>query len=76
MAADNPEAEPSFPLTLEEMWGSLPAELKKTPASSEIGRLAQLLKAAGVTGPTVVTTPDPPLPGSDAALAEELGEDG
>lgn len=58
-------------LTLEEMWGTLLAELKKTPASSEIGRLAQLLKAAGMTAPTVVAAPEPPLPGSDAAIAEE-----
>ncbi len=28
-------------LTLEEMWGTLLVELKKTPASSEIGRLAR-----------------------------------
>jgi hypothetical protein len=62
-------------LTLEEMWGTLLAELKKTPASSEIGRLAQLLKAAGMTAPTVVATPEPPIPGSDAALAEKLEED-
>jgi hypothetical protein len=61
-------------LTLEEMWGTLLAELKKTPASSEIGRLAQLLKAAGMTAPTAVAPPEPPLPGSDAALAEERDE--
>lgn len=62
-------------LTLEEMWGTLLAELKKTPASSEIGRLAQLLKAAGVTAPTVVTAPEPPTPGSDAAIDDELDQD-
>lgn len=35
-------------LTLEDMWSDLQASLTTTPASSEIGRLAQLLKAAGV----------------------------
>ncbi|MGH2739165.1 MAG: hypothetical protein ACRDH6_01565 [Actinomycetota bacterium] len=59
-------------LTLEEMWGTLLAELKKTPASSEIGRLAQLLKAAGMTASTVVAAPEPPVPGSDAAIADQL----
>lgn len=49
------------------MWATLLAELKKTPASSEIGRLAQLLKAAGMTAPTMVAPPDSPTPGSDAA---------
>jgi hypothetical protein len=61
-------------LTLEEMWGTLLAELKKTPASSEIGRLAQLLKAAGMTDTKVVAPPEPPVPGSDAALADEAEE--
>jgi hypothetical protein len=59
-------------LTLEDMWGRLLAELKKTPASSEIGRLVQLLKAAGLTAPTAVMPPSPPDPGSDAALKDEL----
>jgi len=40
--------------------------------SSEIGRLAQLLKAAGMTASTVVAPPSSPAPGSDAAIAEEL----
>ncbi len=34
-------------LTLEEMWAKMLSELTTTPASSEMGRLAQLLKAAG-----------------------------
>ena len=59
-------------LTLEEMWGRMLKELKKTPASSEIGRLAQLLKAAGLTAPTVVAPPTAPAPDSDAAISEEL----
>ncbi len=36
-------------LTLEEMWSRMLAELGTSPASSEIGRLAQLLKAARLT---------------------------
>jgi hypothetical protein len=59
-------------LTLEEMWGTLLRELKKTPASSEIGRLAQLLKAARLTAETPVAPPEAPDAASDAAIAEEL----
>jgi len=36
-------------LTLEDMWTKMLGELTTTPASSEMGRLAQLLKAAVVT---------------------------
>ena len=36
-------------LTLEEMWSVMLAELGTTPAGSQIGRLAQLLKAADLT---------------------------
>lgn len=35
-------------LRLEDMWSTIVTETAKTPASSEIGRLAQVLKAAGV----------------------------
>jgi hypothetical protein len=35
-------------LTMREMWSRLQAELTTTPAPSEIGRLAQLLKAAQI----------------------------
>ena len=59
-------------LTLEQMWGTMLNELKRTPASSEIGRLAQLLKAAGLTADSQVAPPTPPPPGSEAALMEEL----
>jgi len=38
-------------LTLEEMWSSVLRTVTLTPASSEMGRLAQLLKAAGLTPP-------------------------
>lgn len=60
-------------LTLKEMWGTMLEELKRTPASSEIGRLAQLLKAARLTAETEVAPPrSGPVPGSDAAIMEEL----
>jgi hypothetical protein len=58
-------------LTLDEMWATMLAELSRTPAASEIGRLAQLLKAAGLTAPRVVAPPTTPAPGSDAAAVEE-----
>lgn len=59
-------------LTLEEMWSTMLAELTTTPAASEMGRLAQLLKAAGLTAPTTVAIPTGPVPGSAAAVEEEL----
>ena len=59
-------------LTLEEMWATMPGELRTTPASSEMGRLAQLLKAAGLTAGAQIASPSAPVPGSDAALAEGL----
>ena len=64
-------------LTLEEMWTTLLAELRRTPAASEIGRLAQLLKAAGLTAEHTVAAPSDPAPGSDAAAvaAHEEEED-
>src|SRR5437867_2207102 len=46
-------------------------ELTTTPASSEIGRLAQLLKAAGLTIRRMVPPPRPSVPGSDAMVVEE-----
>lgn len=61
-------------LTLEEMWATMLDELTMTPAASEIGRLAQLLKAAGLTAPTVVAPPVAPAPGSDAAADDEADE--
>ena len=36
-------------ITLETMWTKMLEELSTTPASSEMGRLAQILKAAGLT---------------------------
>jgi hypothetical protein len=58
-------------LTLEEMWATMLDELTTTPAASEIGRLAQLLKAAGLTAPRVVAPPSGPAPDTDAALDDE-----
>lgn len=59
-------------LTLKEMWNNMLAELQQRPAASEIGRLAQLLKAARLTAGTEVAPPAGLVPGSDAeALAEQ-----
>ena len=44
-------------LTLETMWSSVLTTVTLTPASSEMGRLAQLLKAAGLTAPVAVLPP-------------------
>lgn len=59
-------------LTFEEMWATMLAELTTVPAASEMGRLAQLLKAAGLTAPRPVVRPSPLAPGSDAAIVDEL----
>jgi hypothetical protein len=58
-------------LPLERMWSEMLPKLTTTPASSEIGRLAQLLKAAGLTKPTIVAEPEAPPPGSQTALLDE-----
>lgn len=58
-------------LTLEEMWATVLDELTTTPAASEMGRLAQLLKAAGLTAPAEVAEPSVPARGSDAAVQED-----
>jgi hypothetical protein len=57
-------------LPLEEMWRTMLAQLTTTPAPSEIGRLAQLLKAAGLTAGQIVAAPTGPAPGSEAAADE------
>lgn len=62
-------------LPLQEMWAEMLKELTTTPAASQIGRLAELLKAAGLTAPEVVAEPTGPLPGSDAATIELLEND-
>ena len=58
-------------LTLQEMWGAVLRAVTTTPAPSEMGRLAQLLKAAGLTAPLQIAQPSGPQPGS-LAEAEEL----
>lgn len=63
-------------LTLEEVWRTVLSELTTTPAASEMGRLAQVLKAAGLTAPTTVAPPSPPRPGSAAALEDEAEDEG
>ena len=63
-------------LTLEEMWTTVLTELRRTPAASEIGRLAQLLKAAGLTAEQTVAPPSLPAPGSDAAIVAAQEEEG
>lgn len=44
-------------LTLESMWARILTTVTTTPAASEVGRLAQLLKAAGLTAPVPVAPP-------------------
>ena len=58
------------------MWTTLRTQLRRTPAANEIGRLAQLLKAAGLTAEYAVAARSEPAPGSDAAAvaAHEEGK--
>lgn len=70
IAANLPGCSVGF-LTLERMWATMLEELTTTPAASEIGRLAQLLKAAGLTAPQAVAAPEPPMAGSEAAAVED-----
>ena len=58
-------------LTLETMWGDILPRLTTAPAFSDIGRLAQLLKAAGLTAASQVAEPVKPAAGSAAAVAED-----
>ena len=58
-------------LTLEDMWGVVPRTITTTSAASQMGRLAQLLKAAGLTAPTPISPPSGPQQGT-AADTEEL----
>ena len=62
-------------LRLEDMWAAMLEKLTTTPAASEIGRLAQLLKAAGLTAPKPVAEPKGPKPGSEAAVLEQAERD-
>ncbi len=63
-------------LPLELMWSEVLASVTTTPASSELGRLAQLLKAAGLTAPKPLASLTGPAPGTAAELEElqSLGE--
>ena len=61
-------------LPLEDMWAVMLRELTTTPAASEIGRLAQLLKAAGLTAADVVAKPAGPAAGSLASQQEKAEE--
>jgi hypothetical protein len=61
-------------LTLEDMWSTVLEGVTTTPAASEMGRLAQLLKAAGLTASQPVATPAGPAPGSDADLVDRADE--
>jgi hypothetical protein len=62
-------------LTLQDMWAQMLERLTTTPAPSEIGRLAQLLKAAGLTAETMIAAPSGPAPGSEAAAVEDAESD-
>jgi hypothetical protein len=54
-------------LTLEDMWALVLGKVTTTPAASEMGRLAQLLKAAGLTAQTPITQPSEPEQGPTGA---------
>jgi hypothetical protein len=58
-------------LTLQDLWGVVLSTVTTTPAASEMGRLAQLLKTAGLTAPKPVAQPAGPQQVS-ATEAEEL----
>jgi hypothetical protein len=60
-------------LPLATMRKSMLRELTTTPAASDIGRLAQLLKAAGLTAPKQVVPPSGPKKGS-AAYDQDVAE--
>lgn len=55
--AENLPGSPVGFLPLSKIWAELLAELTARPAASEIGRLAQLLKAAGLTAPELAAEP-------------------
>jgi hypothetical protein len=51
------------------MWQVVLSTVKLTPAASEMGRLAQLLKAAGLTAATPIAIPE--VTQQDEAIAAE-----
>ena len=58
------------------MWSKVLSEVTTTPASSEMGRLAQILKAAGLTAPRAIVAPIGPASGSDASLEDSVESEG
>jgi len=54
------------------MWSTLLAELTTMLAPSEISRLAQLLKAAGLTAGQVVAAHTAPIPGLDVPAQQDI----
>lgn len=62
-------------LPLDAMWSEVLAAVTTTPAASELGRLAQLLKAAGLTAAQPIAPPAPPAPGTAAEL-EDMKDQG
>jgi hypothetical protein len=74
IAANLPGCSIGFP-SLEDMWSPLLRDLTLTPAPSQLGRLVQLLKAAGLTAPQPVAEPQGPMPGSDADIAADAEEE-
>jgi len=80
--SDDPQIATNLPgssvgfLPLSKIWAELLDKLTTRPAASEIGRLAQLLKAAGLTAPELVAEPSGPPPGSEAALVEQAETEG
>lgn len=59
-------------LPLETMWSHVLEKVTTTPAASEMGRLAQILKAAGLTAPAPIAAPTGPAIGSAAAMEDTL----
>jgi hypothetical protein len=55
-------------LSLATMWEEVLHAVTTTPAASELGRMAQLLKAAGLTAPTPIA---PPTPIPEVALDDD-----
>jgi hypothetical protein len=63
-------------LPLSKVWAELLSQLTTRPAASEIGRLVQLLKAAGLTSAEPVAEPSGPPPESEAAIIEQAETEG
>ena len=59
-------------LNLETMWSKVLSEVTTTPASSEMGHLAQILTAARLTAAKPLVAPTAPVPGSVAGMEDAL----